>query len=443
MPGADGLKAEFEQMARDHRRIAELQASAAPWQGQDIVALKVTKNARQMRDGKRPAVLYIGAQHAREWITPEMVRRLAHHFLDGYGTDRDIRELVDDASCGSSRSPTRTATTTRSPRATGCGARTCATTTATAGHRRPTASTSTATSPTSGATTTRARRPTRQRDLPRPRARTRARDPGARRLHARGRLRVLRQLPLGRQLLLYGTGWQVATPTPDDVIAEAMAGDDAEPAVPGYDPDISAELYTTNGDTDYHCPRTTARSASRRRCRPARRRRTRCPDDEWEPEDCGSGFEFPDDEALVQAEFERTSRSRCPSPSRPTTRTTRCRSSAARPRTSASTPSTSPTATRRPWRWWPSARSSTCACEYRVDGGRRARRRVAEWSGGERYGDENDRYYAEFRGEVPAPARATRSRSGSARGGAPRRATAVQSEPSPTPSSRTPAPTCS
>ena len=31
-----------------------------------------------------------------------------------------------------------------------------------------------------------------------------------------------------------------------------MVGDDADPAVPGYDPDISAELYTTNGDTDTH-----------------------------------------------------------------------------------------------------------------------------------------------------------------------------------------------
>ena len=54
------------------------------------------------------------------------------------------------------------------------------------------------------------------------------------------------------ELLLYGIGWQVATPSPDDVIYEAMVGDDADPAVPGYDPDISAELYTTNGDTDTH-----------------------------------------------------------------------------------------------------------------------------------------------------------------------------------------------
>ena len=54
------------------------------------------------------------------------------------------------------------------------------------------------------------------------------------------------------ELLLHGIGWQVATPSPDDVLYEAMVGDDANPAVPGYDPDISAELYTTNGDTDSH-----------------------------------------------------------------------------------------------------------------------------------------------------------------------------------------------
>ena len=54
------------------------------------------------------------------------------------------------------------------------------------------------------------------------------------------------------ELLLYGVGWQVSTPTPDDEIYKAMAGDDDDPAVPGYDPDISAELYTTNGDTDTH-----------------------------------------------------------------------------------------------------------------------------------------------------------------------------------------------
>ena len=73
---------------------------------------------------------------------------------------------------------------------------------------------------------------------------------------------------------------------PDDVIYEAMAGDDAHPAVPGYDPDISAELYTTNGE--HRQPRhdrygtlgftpemSTCEAASRRRPgRPVATRRT-------------------------------------------------------------------------------------------------------------------------------------------------------------------------
>jgi len=41
--------------------------------------------------------------------------------------------------------------------------------------------------------------------------------------------------------LLSGTAWQVDTPTPDDVVYEALAGDDAKSAVPGYDPDLPAE----------------------------------------------------------------------------------------------------------------------------------------------------------------------------------------------------------
>ncbi len=33
----------------------------------------------------------MGAQHAREWITPEMVRRLMHYYVDGYPRDKKIR----------------------------------------------------------------------------------------------------------------------------------------------------------------------------------------------------------------------------------------------------------------------------------------------------------------------------------------------------------------
>ena len=37
---------------------------------------------------------------------------------------------------------------------------------------------------------------------------------------------------------------------------------------------------------------------------------------------------------------------------------------------------------------------------YRINGGRTRVASTSEWRGGERYGDENDDYYAEFRGTV-------------------------------------------
>ena len=38
--------------------------------------------------------------------------------------------------------------------------------------------------------------------------------------------------------------------------------------------------------------------------------------------------------------------------------------------------------------------------KYRINGGSTKTTKVSEWDGGERYGDENDDYYAEFRGQV-------------------------------------------
>jgi Zinc carboxypeptidase len=94
--GAGGLKEEFEEAADDNRRITKLVTIGKTVQGKNIIALKVSEDADRRRDGRKPAVLYLGAQHAREWITPEMIRRLMHHYLDGYERgNRQIRRLVE------------------------------------------------------------------------------------------------------------------------------------------------------------------------------------------------------------------------------------------------------------------------------------------------------------------------------------------------------------
>ncbi|MGH2653412.1 MAG: M14 family zinc carboxypeptidase [Actinomycetota bacterium] len=89
-------------------------------------------------------------------------------------------------------------------------------------------------------------------------------------------------------LLLYPQGWQTLTPSADDPIYVALSGIDTDPAVEGYNPGVGADLYTTNGEfTDWAHGEAGVLA--------------------WTPEleSHGQGFEFPDDEALVQAEFER------------------------------------------------------------------------------------------------------------------------------------------
>ena len=107
------------------------------------------------------------------------------------------------------------------------------------------------------------------------------------------------------ELLLYGTGWQVATPTPDDLLYEAIAGDDANPAIAGLRPrHLRRALHHQRRDHRARPQRRTARWPSRPRWPPARPIAPD-PDDEWDPEDCQSGFNFPDYEELIQAEFEK------------------------------------------------------------------------------------------------------------------------------------------
>jgi murein tripeptide amidase MpaA len=55
----------------------------------------VTQSATSRPDGSRPAVLYSSNQHAREWISVEVNRRLLHYFIDGWRANNpEIRDLL-------------------------------------------------------------------------------------------------------------------------------------------------------------------------------------------------------------------------------------------------------------------------------------------------------------------------------------------------------------
>ncbi len=409
--GPGGIKAEVEQLARRHPRITKTMSIGKTVQGQDIIAVKVTKGADKTRDGKRPSVLYMSAQHAREWITPEMTTRLLRRVVEGYSSSRSMKRLLartelwflpvanpdgydytftegnrlwrknlrDNDGDGEFTSNDGVDLNRNWPYKWGYD--------------------NEGSSPAPTSQTYRGPGPGSEPE-------TYALDRLARRVG----FEFLVNYHSAAELILYGAGWQVATPTPDDLIHEALAGDDARPAVPGYDPDLAAELYTTNGETDtaitagygtlgFTPEMTTCETASRID-----------PDDQWESAECGSGFEFPDDEGLVQAEFAKNvpfamslARS-AGDPDDP-------KSSLGRRApnfqvdsfdVSYGSPQTVAVVAKRALK--------KMRMKYRVNRGPVRTTKVNPWRGGERYGDENDDYYAEYRGQVRGADRGDRVR---------------------------------
>jgi hypothetical protein len=396
-----GLKEEFEQIAADHPDIVKLVTIGQTVQGQDIIAIKVTRRANQTRDGRRPATLYSAAQHAREWITPEMVRRLAHHVVDGYGTDPTISDLVDRTELwfvpvanpdgyDFTFEPDQRMWRKNLADNNGDGQTTVGDG-VDPNRNYPTkwGYDNEGSSPVPGNETYRGLAPASEPE-------TQALDG----LMDRIGFEFLINYHSAAELLLWGTGWQVSTPTPDDAIYEAMSGDDANPAVPGYDPDISAELYTTNGETTEHAHSaygTLAFTPEMSTCQTAS---AVDPDDQWDPADCGSVFHFPDDEGLIQAEFEKnlpfalaTAQS-AQDPDDPVSVVGRTAPDFVVDSFPVSYGDPQPVAVtarrHQLFRWM----------NYSINGGRTQRTLVSEWRGGERYGDDADIYYGEYRGNV-------------------------------------------
>ena len=399
--GPGGLQEEFTQIAAQNPKITKLFNFGKTVNGQNILALKVSKDAKRAKDGKKPAVLYLGAQHAREWITPEMIRRLTHYFVDNYKTNSSIRRLVDanelwfvpvanpdgyDFTFQDGQRLWR-----KNLRDNNGDNQITAGDGVDLNRNLPTkwGYDNEGSSPEPTSETYRGPAPASEPE-------TRALGDLARRVG----FEFFVNYHSAAELLLYGLGWQVATPSPDDVLYEAMAGDDANPAVAGYDPDLSAELYTTNGDTDTDLQArfgTLGFTPEMTTCEVAS---AIDPDDEFEPGDCGSGFEFPDNEPLIQAEFEKNipfalsvARS-AKDPDDPVSAVGRTAENFRVDSFDVSygDPQKVAVTVKRAVR--------LVTMQYRINGGRLRLALAPEWQGGERYGHENDDYYVERRGTV-------------------------------------------
>jgi murein tripeptide amidase MpaA len=90
-----GIRDELFQVASQNSGIVKLEVLGKTYGGRDLIALRVTQGANNSKDGSRPAVLYSSNQHAREWISLEVNRRLLHYFIDGWkANDPEIRDLL-------------------------------------------------------------------------------------------------------------------------------------------------------------------------------------------------------------------------------------------------------------------------------------------------------------------------------------------------------------
>ena len=88
-----GIKDEMTSLAAQYRGLAKLVVIGKSGQGQDIVALKVTEDARNVRDGDRPAMLFSAVNHAREWIAAEVGRRMPTWWLE-HADDPAVADLL-------------------------------------------------------------------------------------------------------------------------------------------------------------------------------------------------------------------------------------------------------------------------------------------------------------------------------------------------------------
>ena len=263
--------------------------------GRDIMAVKVTRNAKSTADGTRPAVLYNAIQHSREWLAGETCRRTLLYFTDNYGSDDRVTRLVDTRELwfvcvsnpdGYEYSFTAGNRLWRKNMADNDGD----------GIRGENGDgvdpnrnfpvnwglDNEGSSPEPASETYRGPEPY----SPEPETRAMLG------LYERVKFAFQKNDHTAASLLLYPQGWQQYTASLDDPIYVALAGTDKDPAINGFDPDLGAELYITNGDTLDTAYNEAGILAYTPEGTPAK-------------DPSVSGFEYEDSEGAIQAEFNR------------------------------------------------------------------------------------------------------------------------------------------
>ena len=291
--GPAGLERQIRSVPEEYPGIAELHTIGQTHQGRDILAIRVTADVADVSLHERPAVLYQGTAHAREWISTEVTRRTMLHFLEGASSDPAVQDILATTELWFVPvvNPDGYQYTFDEERLWRKNLRdndengTIDSNDGVDLNRNFSEHWNYDEEGSSSQFTSQTYRGPEPMSEPETVANASLFDMADFRFaisyHSFG------------QLLLYPQGWQVQTPSADDPIYVALTGTDDDPAVEGFDPGPSADLYITNGEfTDWAHATQDVLS--------------------WTPElseGCdGCGFVFPDSPKLVQEEFKRNRR---------------------------------------------------------------------------------------------------------------------------------------
>lgn len=284
-----GIRAQIRAINAENPHLAQVESIGDSVQGRPILALRLTNEKIK---GDKPETLIVATTHAREWISTEMAMRFARYLLANHGGDPRVTALLDTTEVwiipvANPDGYQYTFTDERLWRknlrdidgdgviTTGDGVD------INRNFDSHWANDNEGSSPAQPNATYRGAAPESE---PESRALAdfvRAHD-----------FKFMVSYHSYSNLILYPWGWQVKTPSLDDAIFVAQAGTDDNPAIfdsllgIGYDPGVGADLYITNGEFA-----------------------------DWTYEGAGVpgytveltdeyGFEFPDNEAMVQTVFE-------------------------------------------------------------------------------------------------------------------------------------------
>jgi hypothetical protein len=288
-----GIRDELRDVAARNPQLAKLVSLGTTIEGREILALKLTQGARGTPDGSRPAALFSSTQHAREWISTEVNRRLMRHLVARWrANDKAVKDMLKSTEVwfvlvanpdGYQYTFDHERLWRKNLRDNDGDGTTTLADGVDPNRNYPNhfkfdeeGSSSIFSSQTYRGTA----------------AVSEAETEALKGLLDRIGFSFQVNWHSAGEWLLYPEGWQVSTPTADDPIYFALSGNLDTPAIPGFHPGLSSDvLYVTNGETTDYAHAAAGALA-------------------WTPElgeGCdGCGFVFPDDEALVQAEFEKS-----------------------------------------------------------------------------------------------------------------------------------------